>query len=91
MTRLAIHPGQILQEEYIDPLGLTIDRFADILHISAIELKDITTSAKSITGDLAIRLGRALTTRPQMWLGLQANYDLAQAKSTMLDIIHPII
>lgn len=77
----AIHPGDILKTEFMEPLGITPYRLAKELHISAPRMNDVVRGKRSITADTAIRLGRFFGTSPQMWLNLQNDYDLRLASS----------
>jgi addiction module HigA family antidote len=76
-----IHPGEILAEDFMAPRGLTANRLALELHIPANRLTEIIRGRRAITADTALRLGRYFKTSAEMWLGLQADYDLRKAKS----------
>ena len=75
-----IHPGEILKEEFLDPLGLTQRKFAKMIHVPPNRVNDIIRGKRSVTGDTAIRFSLALGTSPQMWLRLQARYELEKAQ-----------
>ena len=77
----AIHPGDILRTEFMEPLGITAYRLAKELHVSAPRINDLVRGKRSITADTAIRLGKFFGTSPQMWLNLQNDYDLRLAGS----------
>jgi addiction module HigA family antidote len=77
----AIHPGEILREEFMKPLGLTAYKRAKDLHISIPRVNDIVREQRSITADTALRLGRYFGTDAQTWMNLQADYDLRIARS----------
>lgn len=79
----SIHPGEILSEDFMAPRGLTANRLALALRIPANRLSEIIRGRRSITADTALRLARYFTTSPEMWLGLQADYDLRKAKSAI--------
>ena len=72
----AIAPGEILLEEYLKPLGLGQLEAAKRLGISLNRLNEIVLGKRSITADTALRLGRLLKTSPQLWMRLQADWDL---------------
>lgn len=72
----AIHPGEILREEFLVPLGLSAHALAQALRIPAPRINDIVRERRSITPDTALRLARYFGTTPQFWLNLQASYDL---------------
>jgi addiction module HigA family antidote len=75
----AIPPGEILLEEYLKPLGVGQLEAARRLGISLNRLNEIVLGKRSITADTALRLGRLLNTSPQLWMRLQADWDLHQA------------
>jgi addiction module HigA family antidote len=79
-----VHPGEILLEEYLKPLGISQNRLGRDLGIPAQRVNDIVRGHRSITVDTALRLGKYFKTTPQYWLNLQAHYDLAMAKETRL-------
>jgi addiction module HigA family antidote len=79
----AIHPGEILAEDFMAPRGLTANRLALDLHIPANRLSEIIRGRRAITADTALRLGRYFKTSPEMWLGLQADYELRKAKAEL--------
>lgn len=70
------HPGEILREDYIKPLGLTMNQLALALRVPTTRVSEIIHERRSITADTAIRLGRYFTTTPRFWLNLQTAYDL---------------
>jgi len=71
-----IHPGEILLEEFLEPLGISQYRLAQAIRVSARRLNEIVHGARAITPDTALRLARALGTSDRFWLNLQARYDL---------------
>lgn len=75
-----VHPGEILKEEYLEPLGLTAAALARALHVSAPTVNDIVLMRRSISADVALRLAAALETSAQFWLNLQTAYDLRRAE-----------
>ncbi len=75
----AIHPGEMLLEEYLKPLGVGQVEAARQLGISLNRLNEIVLGKRGITADTALRLGRYLKTSPQLWMRLQADWDLHQA------------
>lgn len=75
----AIAPGEILLEEYLKPLGLGQVEAARQLGISLNRLNEIVLGKRSITADTALRLARLLKTSAQLWMRLQADWDLHQA------------
>ena len=77
----AIHPGEILKEEFMEPLSLTAYRLAKDLHVPAPRIHDIVRGKRSITADTAIHLGIYFGLPAQFWMNLQTDYDLRLAKS----------
>jgi addiction module HigA family antidote len=71
-----IHPGEILLEDYMKPLGLSAHRLAMDLHVPATRIAEIIHGRRAITADSAVRLGRYFKTTPRFWLNLQNAYDL---------------
>lgn len=79
-TRRPTHPGNIIKEDYLLPLSITIKDMAATLGVSRKTLSKIINERGAITPDMALRLSRALDTTPDFWLNLQKNFDLWQAK-----------
>lgn len=75
-----IHPGEILKEEFLDPMGISQRAFARSIDVPANRVNEIVRGKRAITGDTAIRFGLALGTSPEMWLRLQAQYELEKAQ-----------
>ena len=79
-----VHPGEILLEEYLKPLGISQNKLARDLGVPAQRINDIIRKNRSITVDTALRLARYFHTSPQFWLNLQMRYDLEMARDTKL-------
>jgi addiction module HigA family antidote len=80
MARLKpIHPGEILREEFLRPLGISGNRLAIALRVPAPTVYDIINEERSISSEMAIRLSRAFGTTPNFWMNLQSGYDLRVA------------
>jgi addiction module HigA family antidote len=77
-----IPPGEILLEEYLRPLGISQNRLARDIDIPASRVSEIVRGSRAITADTAIRFGEYFRTSPEMWLSLQAAYDLRLIKAT---------
>lgn len=75
----AIHPGEMLLEEYLKPLGVGQVEAARQLGVSLNRLNEIVLGKRGITADTALRLARYLKTSPQLWMRLQGDWDLYQA------------
>lgn len=78
----AIHPGSFLRDEF-DALDLSARKFADHIHVPHNAVTGIMNGERSITAQMAIRLGQAFGTTPSYWLNLQAIHDLKQARAAM--------
>ena len=75
----AIHPGEILNEEFMKPLGLTAYRLAKDIDVPVPRVNDIVRGRRSISADSAVRLGAYFGLPAQFWMNLQADYDLRLA------------
>ena len=75
-----IHPGEILREEYMVPLGLSSNALAHALGVTPARINDIVRERRGITADTALRLARYFGTDAQSWINLQASYDLRVAE-----------
>ena len=71
-----IHPGEVLREEFLEPLGMTAHALAQALRVPAPRINDIVRERRAVSPDTALRLARHFCTTPQFWLNLQASYDL---------------
>ncbi|MDH4172320.1 MAG: HigA family addiction module antitoxin [Betaproteobacteria bacterium] len=77
-----IPPGEVLHEEFMKPLGVSINALAREISVPPNRVSDIVNGKRSITADTALRLGKYFGVSPEVWLGLQADYDLRIAKRT---------
>jgi addiction module HigA family antidote len=71
-----VHPGEVLQQEFLEPLGLSQHRLALDIGVDPRRINEIVLGKRSVTANTALRLGRYFRTSPEFWLGLQAQYDL---------------
>ncbi|MEW6353258.1 MAG: HigA family addiction module antitoxin [Pseudomonadota bacterium] len=84
--RLApIHPGEILLEEFLQPLGLSQNRLALDIGVPARRINEIVHEKRAVTADTALRLGRYFGMSAQFWIGLQMDYDLDVAEDRLAD------
>ena len=74
----AIHPGEILREEYLAPLGMSAGALAKRLRVPRTRIERIVAETHPVTTDTALRLSRFFDTTPQYWMGMQVAYDLAK-------------
>ena len=81
MTRITTHPGEILREEFMIPIGLSANALARALNVPPNRITAIiaTDHPRAVTPDTALRLSRYFGTTPQLWLNLQLAYDLSAA------------
>jgi addiction module HigA family antidote len=79
--RAPVHPGRILLKHYIEPLNIKIIDLADNLGVSRKATSAIVNEHNAITSDMALRLSKAFGTTPELWLNLQRNCDLWQARN----------
>ncbi len=75
-----VHPGEVLQEEFLRPLGLSQNQLALAIRVPARRINEIVHGQRRITADTAMRLARYFKVSPQFWLGLQMDFDLDMAE-----------
>lgn len=88
-----IHPGEVLREEFLKPMGLSVYALAKRLRVPAPRVNDIVLERRGITADTAIRLARFFRTSEQFWLNLQGAYEISRIKSERgrdLEKIEPV-
>jgi len=76
-----VHPGEILKEMYLDPLTISITALVDNLGVARKTVSQLVNGHMGVSAEMALRLGKAFNTTPELWLNLQRNYDLWQAGS----------
>ncbi len=92
IKRRPTHPGKIIKEEFMMPLELTQTELAKALKTTFRTINEILNEKRSVSPDMALRLARYFRTSPDVWLGLQADYDLFKAKlksKRMIEEIKP--
>jgi addiction module HigA family antidote len=75
-----IHPGEVLREEFLIPLGMSAHALALELRVPAPRINDIVRERRAVTPDTALRLARYFGTTPQFWMNLQTSFDLKSAE-----------
>ena len=75
-----VHPGEVLAEEFLTPMGLSQNALAQSLGVPARRINEIVLGRRSVTADSALRLGQYFKNSPEFWLGLQMDFDLDQAR-----------
>ncbi|MEO0034143.1 MAG: hypothetical protein RLZZ501_166 [Pseudomonadota bacterium] len=79
--RVRTHPGEILREEFLTPLGISAHRLALELRVPATRISDILRERRAVTADTALRLARYFGTSAQFWINLQTAYDLSKTEA----------
>jgi addiction module HigA family antidote len=74
------HPGEVLSEEFLKPLGMSVNALAMALRVPATRVGAIVKGERSVTADTALRLARFFRTSPEFWMNLQAMHDLTKAR-----------
>ena len=77
------HPGMILRELYVKPLGLTDNKLAENLNVTRVTVNRLLNGKQGVTAEMALRLSKAFGTTPQLWLNMQRNYDLWNVEHTI--------
>ena len=80
-----VHPGEVLLEEFLKPMGLSQNRVALDIGVPARRINEIVLGRRRITADTALRLARYFGMSPQFWLGLQMDYDLDVTEAAIAD------
>jgi addiction module HigA family antidote len=75
-----VHPGEVLREDFMKPLGLSVNKLALDLHVPTTRIGEIVHERRRITADTALRLGRYFKTNAEFWLNLQTFFDLEVAR-----------
>jgi addiction module HigA family antidote len=78
-----IHPGEVLREEFLEPLEMSANALSLELHVPAPRINEVVRERRAISTDTAMRLARYFGTTPQFWLNLQTAYDLKLAEATV--------
>ena len=93
MTKLLdeIHPGEILLEDFMKPMGITARQLAADIDVSPSRISEIVHGTRPITADTALRLGIFFTMDPRFWLNLQSEFDMRMAKRILQKDIKPRI
>ncbi len=79
-----VHPGEILQEEFLKPMDLSQNQLALSIRVPTSRISEIVRGKRRITADTALRLGRFFSMSPQFWMNLQSQYELAVARDDLM-------
>lgn len=89
-----IHPGEVLQEDFLEPLGLSQYRLANSIGVPARRINEIVHGMRGVTADTALRLGLFFKTTAEFWMNLQSHYDLEQERdrigARLTREVHPL-
>ena len=85
-----LHPGEVLREEFMIPLGLSAGKIAKACGVPRTRIERIATEKLGITGDTAVRLGKVLGTGPEVWMNLQAKFETETARIALDDVIETL-
>ena len=77
------HPGEILKEEFLDEMGVSVYALSKAINVPRSRINDIVLGRRGITADTAVRLGRFFGTDAQSWINLQSHYDVVMAEHTV--------
>lgn len=80
-----VHPGEILLEEFLNPMEITFKKLAEDIHIPLSKIDEIIQGKSAITADIALRLSKYFGLSERFWLNIQVNYDLELAKDQLED------
>jgi addiction module HigA family antidote len=80
-----IHPGEILLEEFLDPMGISQYRLAKDINVPAVRINDIILGKRGISADTALRLAKFFGMSVEFWTGIQSEYEVAMAKNRIED------
>jgi addiction module HigA family antidote len=83
----SVHPGEILLEDFMKPLGISQYRLAKAMHVYPRKINEIVQGKRAVTADTALRLARFFGTSAEVWMNLQALYDLEQAKDLLQESV----
>jgi addiction module HigA family antidote len=80
------HPGRVVRQDCIEPLGLTITQAAEVLGVTRQALNNLVNGKAGVSPEMAVRVSKAFGGSPEVWLRLQANYDLARLRQDEIDV-----
>jgi addiction module HigA family antidote len=80
------HPGRVVRQDCLAPLGLTVTEAAEVLGVTRQALNNLVNGKAGISSEMAVRLAKAFGGSPEMWLRLQVNYDLAQVRHDRIEV-----
>ena len=81
-----MHPGRIVRQDFLEPLGLTVTEAAKALGVARQTVNNLVNEKAGISAEMAVRLSKAFGPSPEMWVRLQANYDLSQVRQDEISV-----
>lgn len=85
-----VHPGEVLLEEFLKPMGLDAGSLAEAIGISKSDVDEVLREERHVTAEIALRLSRAFDTSPEFWMNLQSAYSLRVAEPKMSDALNEV-
>ena len=85
-----VHPGEILLEDFLEPMGISQNALARAVGVPPRRINEIVLGKRAVTADTALRLAKAFGTSEQFWMGLQADYDLEEARSAAAEDLRKV-
>ena len=82
-----VHPGVVLREDFLKPLGMSVNKLSLALSVPATRMGEIVNGRRAISSDTALRLARFFGTTPEFWMNMQSLYELEVAKDALSDVI----
>lgn len=82
-----VHPGDVLREDFLKPIGMSVNKLALSLGVPATRMGEIVNGRRAVTSDTALRLARFFGTTPEFWMNMQAGYELETARDKLSDLI----
>lgn len=86
-----IHPGEVLREEFLQPMGITAHALAVALQVPAPRINDIVRERRAVTVDTALRMAKYFGNSAEFWMGLQTDFDMATARTALADALARIV
>lgn len=86
-----IHPGEVLEEEFLEPLGISRYRLAKAIGVPATRIGEICAGRRAITADTALRMARYFGTSARFWMGLQQDYDIEECTRRKGDALAAVV
>ena len=91
MTTLRnVHPGEVLNEEFLQPMGVSQNALARAVGVPPRRINEIVLGKRAVTADTALRLARAFGTSPEFWMNLQASYDLEETERAIAPVLRSV-